>query len=59
MLQHERALQVPVAVQARCQPEVPFEKRARLTEHIQNGCGLHMEIVKTGGWRHTGPDKVA
>jgi hypothetical protein len=31
-------------VEAGRQAEVPFEKRARLTEHIQNGCGFHMGI---------------
>ena len=36
ILQHERALQVAVAVQPGRQPEVPFEQRAGLAEQIED-----------------------
>ena len=39
MLQHQRALQIPGAVQPGRQPEVSFEQRADAAEPIENGIG--------------------
>ena len=39
ILQHERTLQVPIAVQPGRQPEMPFEQRAGPAEQIENGLG--------------------
>jgi hypothetical protein len=36
VLQHERALQIAIAVQSGRQLEVPLEQRARLAEKIEN-----------------------
>jgi len=54
ILQHERTLQIPIAVQAGCQPKVPFEERPGLPEQIENGGGIHMNAGETGEWLNTG-----
>ncbi len=41
ILQDERTLEVPIAVQPGRQPEVSFEQRAGLAEQIENGLGIH------------------
>ena len=49
MLQHERALKIPGAVQPRGQPEMPFEQCARAAEQIKKLVGNgYREIVLTG-----------
>ncbi len=40
-MEHEGALHVAVAVQARRQPEVPFEQRAGAPEQIENILLVH------------------
>ena len=41
ILKDERTLKIPIAVQARRQPEVPFEQRTGPAEQIENGLGIH------------------
>ena len=40
-LEHQRALQIAVAVQARRQPEMPLEQRAGLPEQIEHRILIH------------------
>ena len=46
MLQHERTLQVPGAVQAGRQPEVPFEQRLRPSEQIEHLLPVHVSLPR-------------
>jgi hypothetical protein len=39
MLEYERALQVPGAMQSRGQPEMPLEQGANLTKTVEHGIG--------------------
>ena len=48
MLQDERALEVPGAVKARRQPEMPFEKRAGSAEEIEQLVAGHEEVRRSG-----------
>ena len=41
ILQDQRALEVPIAVQSGRETEVPFEQRTRLPEQIENSFRVH------------------
>ena len=41
VLEHQRALQVAIAVQARRQPEMPLEERTGLPEQIEHAILIH------------------